>query len=48
MSKTHSASELAEAMGVETDVITSGDDAAKYLDDTEGHTSQEAASEDED
>lgn len=36
MKETHSASELAEKMGVDEEVIDSGDAAAEYLDTTGG------------
>lgn len=36
MNETHSASELAEKMGVAEELIDSGDDAAEYLDATGG------------
>lgn len=36
MKETHSASELAEKLGVDAAVIHSGDDAAEYLDNTAG------------
>jgi len=38
MKQTHSASELAKKMGVDVDMINTGDDAAEYLDRTSGQS----------